>query len=89
MIETLMVVLFTSFFSAFVIRNFYIQLIALKLFLDTLVLAMIVLRAPNQQSTVNQAAAWLVASLGMILFFILLAVSVRRFATVRRVEERA
>ena len=79
-------VLIVSLIIVFCVRNFFLQLVGLKLFLDSLVLIFITMRPSQQISTTNQASAWLVSSLGAIVFFILMAAGIRRFSIVKSLD---
>jgi hypothetical protein len=69
------------------VKNFFIQLVALKLFIDSLIFAFITFRMPNQDSIVSQASAWLLSAFATSVIFILMAVSVRRYAVLKKSGE--
>jgi hypothetical protein len=87
MIEPIVALLAVALLVIFCVRHFFVQLIAIKLLLDMLVLALSGLRtSPNSEQDIYHAAAWMVASLGAIVFFILLASGARRFSRTKNLN---
>jgi hypothetical protein len=80
MIEVLMGAICLSLFLIFCFRNFFIQLVAFKLLVDAVVLSAASLRAADASSFVAQTAACIAASLGAIIFFVLLATGIQQFS---------
>jgi hypothetical protein len=66
--------------SVFCFRNFFIQLISLKLLLDSLVFMTFSIRGSNQESFNVQVAAVMISSVGILIFFILMASGIQRFS---------
>jgi hypothetical protein len=79
-INLLIVCLCISLFVIFCFRNFFIQLTAIKLLVDCSVLAAATLRPSEQTAYISQATAAMIASIGSIVFFVLLASGIRRFS---------
>ena len=79
-------ILIVALVIVFCVRNFFLQLVGLKLFLDVLSLIFITMRPSQQASTINQAGAWFISSLGAIVFFILMAAGIRRFSVVKSLD---
>jgi len=69
-----------SIFAVYCFRNFFIQVISLKLLIDSLVLLGFSVRDSNQEVFNGQAMSVMVASLGALVFFILMASGIRRFS---------
>jgi hypothetical protein len=79
-INTIILFICAALFVIFCFRNFFIQLTAIKLLIDSLVLAAATLRPSDQTTFISQATAVMIASVGSIVFFVLLASGIRRFS---------
>jgi hypothetical protein len=79
-INALVAFICIALFVVFCFRNFFIQLTAIKLLVDTLVLAAATLRPSDQTAFISQATAVMIAAVGSIVFFVLLASGIRRFS---------
>jgi hypothetical protein len=80
MILALVGALMVSLAVVFCVRHFFVQLIALKLFIDTLILALVGLRKAEQLNFVAQASTWFLAAFSCMMFFMLMAAGTRRFS---------
>lgn len=81
MTEVLVGILTAALIITFCVRHFFVQLVGLKLFLDVLVLLLCVMRSPGaKDEAAYHAAAWMVSSMGALIFFVLLASGARRFS---------
>jgi len=80
MTETFVAVLIFSLFMTFCFRHFFIQLMSLKLLLDSLVVFLVSIRNPEASSLGAQMAIVLVSSLSVLVFFILMAAGTQKFA---------
>jgi hypothetical protein len=70
-----------SLLAVFCFRNFFIQLVSMKLLLDVLVSVAFSIRGSNQESYSVQVAAMLISSLGILVFFILMASGIQLFSS--------
>jgi hypothetical protein len=80
MMPVLVGLLCFSILAVFCFRNFFVQLVSIKLLLDALVLLGFSVRGTNQESYSVQVAAIMVSSLGILVFFILMASGIQRFS---------
>ncbi len=80
MMPVLVGLLCFSLLAVFCFRNFFIQLVSIKLLLDTLVLLGFAVRGNNQESYSVQVTAVMTSSLGILVFFILMASGIQRFS---------
>ena len=78
-----------SLWGVFCFRNFFVQLISIKLLLDILVLLGFSARQNNQESYSVQVAAVLISSLGSLVFFILMASGIQRFSKSKNLDLEA
>ena len=78
-----------SLFAVFCFRNFFIQLISIKLLIDALVLLAFSARGDTQESFNAQGMAVMVSSLGILIFFILMAAGIQRFSKSRTLDLEA
>ena len=83
MTTALVILVVLALVAIFCLKHFLVQVTALKLFFDATVILLITLRQANQSSEANQAVAWLFASTGSLIFFVLLAGEIRRSAALR------
>ena len=80
MIGILIAVIVFSLFLIFCFRHFFIQLVGLKLFLDGAVVFLVCAKNPEAPSSLASAAATLISAISVLVFFILMAAGIQRFA---------
>ena len=80
MMNILLVLMALSLFVIFCFRHFFIQLVGLKLFLDAAVVFFIFAKAPDSSAVGTQSAAALISGISILVFFILMAAGIQRFA---------
>jgi hypothetical protein len=89
LISILVACIFISLFLVVSFRNFFIQLISVKLLVDSLVFALASIRGPDQSPYIPQASALLVSGLGTVLFFGLMAAGIQMFSKSRTLDLEA
>lgn len=80
MMNILIVLMALSLFIIFCFRHFFIQLVGLKLFLDAAVVFFIFAKAPDSAVVGTQSAAALISGVSVLVFFVLMAAGIQRFA---------
>jgi hypothetical protein len=89
MISVVVGVLTLSLMLVFCVRHFFVQLVGLKLLVDTLVLLLACSRTESQTPFNSQSMAVLVSALGAALFFVLMASGIQRFAKSKNLDLEA
>lgn len=87
--ELLVGIICFSLFAIFCFRNFFIQLVSIKLLLDALVLLGFSIRGGTQESFNAQAMSVMVSSVGILIFFILMASGIQRFSKSKNLDLEA
>ncbi|MDZ4677320.1 MAG: hypothetical protein SGI74_07385 [Oligoflexia bacterium] len=80
MILFIVIVMMVALGVIYCVRHFFVQLIALKLFIDSLVFVLMSLKKPEQYNFNSQAAAWFIAAFGCMMIFVLMAAGTKRFS---------
>ncbi len=80
MMIAMVVLLCFSLLAVFCFRNYFIHLVSIKLLLDILVLMSFSLRESFQQTFSVQVSGILISSLGILVFFMLMASGIHRFS---------
>ncbi len=77
MIPILLAVIFIGLFLYWSAKNFLVQIVAMKLVLDSVFFLLILL---NQKKHILTNIAWIFMSFGMSLIFLTMVVSIRRLS---------
>jgi hypothetical protein len=73
-------VIFSSLFIITCFKNFFIQIISIKLLIDAMVLILVSSRGIAQSPFNTQSTAVIVAGLGLLVFFILMSSAILMFS---------
>lgn len=81
MTELTLVILFIGLFVFFCTKNFFVQVVAMKLTLDGCFLFLCTF---SKNSELLQALAWLTLSVGMILIFLMMVAGLKKIALAKK-----
>jgi len=75
-----------ALFLIFSVRHFFLQLLAIKLLVDVLTVLITFVRGVDQGAFNPQTSAIFISAIGALVFFILMAAGIQRFARSTKVN---
>lgn len=87
MIAVIVAAISVSLVIIFCCRHFFVQLLAFKLFIDALVVALACIHKAGQNTSAYQTSAWIIAGFGGAIFFISMAIATRLFSQKEKPSE--